>query len=291
MVLARRAALALVVSVCACETSNGVHESEPARPVAKPSEPAIDPACLADPKQRVTLDAEADRDFDRADASYSIGEELFETGDYSAALEAFQRAVQLDPMHGLAQLELAQAHLYTDNNHDAMYRALASAVQLLPRNPRAHMRYAALAADAQQTDVAIQHFECALDLKPGTTEARYALAKQYLKKQNAVAAEAQLRRALQDDQSNAQAHVLLGDVLEAKGEPLAAGQSVETAARMVKKSAVLYRRAGSLYEVAGDEAAAARVREVADAIDPPREKRDLRPLRKARKRRGRRRKR
>lgn len=283
--------MALAVSICACETSNGATEGEVVRPVAQPEAPAIDPTCLADPKQRVTLDPQADRDFDRADASYSIGEELFESGDYTAALEAFRRAVTLDPMHGLAQLELAQAHLYTDNDHGAMYRALASAVQLLPRNPRAHMRYAALAADAQQTDVAIRHFECALALKPGTTEARYALAKQYLKKQDALAAEEQIRRALQDDQSNAQAHVLLGDVLEAKGEPLAAGQSVETAARMVKKSAVLYRRAGSLYEVAGDEAAAARVRQVADEIDPPQEKRDLRPLRKARTKRSRRKKR
>lgn len=278
----------LVVALCACETSNGVHEPPPAKP-APAARPAVDPACLADPVRRVTLDLEADRDFDRADASYGIGEELFDSGDYQAALEAFARAVQLDPMHGLAQLALAQAHLYTDNDHPKMFSALASAVQLLPRNPRAHMRYASLAADAQETDVAIQHFECAIALKPTTTEARYAIAKQYLKKGRAEDAEKQIRLALETDPKNAQAHVLLGDVLEAKGQPRAAAESVEKAARMIEKSAVLYRRAGGLYEVAGAEAEAARVRRVADQIDPPKEKRDLRPLRKARKKRRRRR--
>ena len=117
--------------------------------------------------------------------------------------------MKLDPMHGLAQLELAKAHLYTDNDHHAMYRALGTAVQLLPTNPRAHTQYAQLAADSGASDVAIQHWRCALLLKPSLADARYAIARQYLARGKPALAEEEIRSALRSDESNAQAHVLL----------------------------------------------------------------------------------
>lgn len=224
----------------------------------------------------------------RGDRELARGIALTEKGDQHGAGEAFGNAIAADPEIGLAYVLKAETHLFTDNDHAKMLPLLVRALELLPANPRAHLRYAELLAESGQTEQAESHFRCAIELKPDLVEARRWLVQRRLTEGNLGEAEREVKLALADAPDDVQARVLFGAVLEAENRPLDAAKELSAAAELAGRSAALYRRAGTLYEAAGDRLAAKKARAVADHIDPPKKERSLRTLPKRKAKTGRR---
>lgn len=231
-------------------------------------------------KDAVEPDHGAARDSALAEKELARGNALFLTGEYSAALVAYENAVRADAFQGLAHLGVAESHLYTDNDQVVMKESLLRALSLMPTNPRAHLRAGDLALESGEKPRAEAHLRCALELRPDYVDAQLRLAKHLLAEQRYPEAEEVVLKIAGDD---VEAMMLAADVLEASKKFLEAAEKVEAAADHIKTSAPLWRRAASLYEAAGNLVAAKKARAAADKIDPPQKERDLRPLPKARK--------
>lgn len=272
---ARTPVLALLVGLATCAGPTETARTEPGTPKL-----TVDP-CQEDPK-RHALPMDGPRDFAAADQAFQAAQLLADGGDYGAALPGFMSAVKADPTHGLAHLGIAEAHLYTDDDPQAMRAHLATALMLMPDNPRAHQRYAQVLETLGEKEAATGHWKCLLSLKPETGEARYQLARLYLEAGKPKDAEQEVREAIKLEESNLQYHLLLGDVLEADGRVGEAAEAVRVAAELAGRSAPLYRRASALFEKANDKAAAEAQMKRADELDPPEKARNLRPLPEAR---------
>lgn len=254
-----------------------------APPRARPATEVVVPsACLVHPQRFAQLDLSQPRSFLRAHEAFARGRERMEAQEMAEAQAEFEQAVKADPSHGLARIALAETHWLTDNDVQVIRRHLAAAVVLLPENPRAHLRFADVSAELNDSEVAIQHYECALALSPGLARAHAQLGAQLMRAGRLAEAEEQLRAALKIEPEEYRHRIVLSQILEAEARPKDAAAEVERAAKLVKTSAALFRRAARLYDAAPAPADADRMRAAADALDPPAEARELRPLRKAR---------
>lgn len=292
--LLRKSAPALIASAfIACaeapqkrpvETANGgaVAAAEETPAGTEPGGAKKASACttLGIAKDAVEPETGVPRDPSLAEKELARGNALFLTGEYTAALVAYENAVRADPFQGLAHLGVAESHLYTDNDHALMKESLSKALSLMPTNPRAHLRSGDLALESGEAPRAEAHFRCALELRPDYVDAQLRLAKQLLAEQRYPEAE---EVVLKIEGNDVEAMMLAADVLEASKKFLEAAEKVEAAAENIKTSAPLWRRAAALYESAGNLVAAKKARAAADKIDPPEKERDLRPLPKARK--------
>ena len=191
-----------------------------------------------------------------------------------------------DPEQGLAHLSLAEALLYTGGDPEVRGHHLAWAVQLLPHNPRAHLRYAERLRAIGALEASRRQVGCALERRPTYAEASRLAAELDLQAGRWADAERAARSAIHAERANHRNWVILGEILRTRGAYAAAGQAILTAAKSVGTSAPLYRRAAELFEAAREHAAAAAALARADAIDPPPETRRLRPLPRARNRRS-----
>ena len=201
---------------------------------------------------------------------------LARSGDHLGAMQAYDQALLADPYHGLTHLAKAESHLFTDNDTGRMRQHLATAVLLLPQNPRAHSRLADFLAETGESEEAVMHWRCALALKSSFSEARIHLARHLVTHSRASEAEVELR-TIEGGLTDVTVLVLLGDALAAQGKLLDAATLMEEAAKR-SPSAPLYRKAGDLYEQAESPMSARRVRAQADRIDPPPTERKMRPL-------------
>lgn len=190
-----------------------------------------------------------------------------------------------DPERGLAHLSLAEALLFAGAEPNVQAHHLAWSVQLLPDNPRAHLRYAQLLHRAGATRAARRQVSCALERRSNYAEALRLAAELDLRGNRLDEAERAARAAIRAERDDHRNWVILGEILKARGAHAAAGYAMLTAARAVGRSAPLYRRAARLFRAAREHDAAAAAYARADAIDPPPEARALRPLPRARGRR------
>jgi tetratricopeptide (TPR) repeat protein len=247
----------------------------PDRPKAVPEDP-----CLVYPTRYATTNGHRSGNAASAQTELERGLALANNGDHFAALEAYDRALLADPYHGLSHLAKAESHLFTDNDMPKMRMHLATAVLLLPQNPRAHSRLADFLAELNEADAAVTHYRCALALKPTYHEARFNLARSLVSLSRASEAEQELL-AIEGGLTDVTVLALLGDALAAQGKLLDAARHLEEAARRAGPStASLLRRAGELYEAGASPLSARRVRAQADRIDPPPRERKMRPLKR-----------
>ena len=238
--------------------------------------------CVSEPLRTARIDRSQPRDFGRAKTAFDRGLTLQERGEHAEALVAFKKAVGADPTFGLAHLEAALSHLYTDNAHDALLSHLSAAVVLMPRNPRAQLQYARLQRELGESRLAETHFDCAVQISPALAPAHESLARLLLTQGRVEEAEQRARAAVGLQPTETTYRVLLADILTRREQWNEAGKEVELAARQVGRSAALFRRAAQLFARAGAEQDAQRMRAMADEIDPPPAKRRLRPLRRRR---------
>ena len=273
-------AAVVITLVPACGWFDWLWSTKEAGPTRTPMAADPNDPCVAAAIKAAQIDREGPRDFREAKLAFDRGIGLQQNGRHAEALVEFRNAVAADPTFGLAYLEAAFSHLYTDNAPDALSRYLSSAVILLPKNPRAQLQFARFQREVGDAKLAERHFGCALAAAPQWATAHESLARLYLTQGRIDEAETRARSAVTLAPDETTYRVLLADVLSAREMWMEAGAEVERAAQQIGRSAALYRRAADLYARAGANGDADRLRAVADEIDPPPERRRLRPLRK-----------
>jgi tetratricopeptide (TPR) repeat protein len=286
--------LLLFTTLLSCCSTGAPPRAQPAPPIAAPAPPPPDSPerpkeqpvepCLVYPTRHARTNGRGPRNAATAQSELQRGLSLASSGNHFAALEAFDSALAADPYHGLTHLAKAESHLFTDNDPAKMRMHLATAVLLMPENPRAHSRLADFLAEAGEADAAITHWKCALTLKSSYDEARLNLARYLVTLKRASEAEAELR-SIEGGLDDVTVLALLADALAGQGKLLEAARQAEEAARHAGPSAAsLLRRAGDLYEAADSPLSANRVRAKADRLDPPPRERKMRPLKRRKKR-------
>ena len=95
-------------------------------------------------------------------------------GDVPAAVEALERAIEIDPRYSAAFLKLGDLLVEGDPGRaEGFYRR---ALALAPANPRAHLGLGRCARKAQRNEAALEEFLEALRISPEYAEAHYAAA-------------------------------------------------------------------------------------------------------------------
>jgi tetratricopeptide (TPR) repeat protein len=182
---------------------------------------------------------------------YNIGTLLKAAGRVEEAMEAYERAIELDPGYAMAHYNLANALLSRGENDEAIAHyqaALASepqhlgaavnlgnalravgrpqeailryreALNLAPRDARAHYNLAVVLQEQGQVEDAIVHYQRALEARPSDPKIHNNLG-------SALAASGRLdeaiehyRAALDVEPNHAKAHFNLGGAYEARGD-------------------------------------------------------------------------
>lgn len=106
---------------------------------------------------------------------YQIGVEIDEDpADFVRATHAYERALELDPHHVGALVNLGNIH-YRTGQIDEARRLYERALALDPRNPKVHYNLGNVYDDLKEFRTAIRFFEAALRLNPANADAHFNL--------------------------------------------------------------------------------------------------------------------
>jgi tetratricopeptide (TPR) repeat protein len=176
--------------------------------------------------------------FERFDESMSLLIEMVKSGQAAGPLT--------EPL-GLAALRLpllpseipadrkpmirmaGQAALTLEAQHrDEAERLFTEMVAAYPIEPGVHFLYGAFLLDVRPED-GIREMKKELDVSPSNVSARLRLAEEYVKEQQSDLALPLAQEAIQLDPKRGPAHMILGEVLVAKGDLAAGIRELETA--------------------------------------------------------------
>ena len=160
----------------------------------------------------------------------NVAEALRKQERYEEALPAYRAVLEIDPEYALAYAGMGDA-LFRLGRYAEAIDTLAQATTLQPDLPMAgslHRLMGRSAQDLGRPDAA-DHFERAVQLDPGDTEALDRLAMLRFTEQDYEAAFGLYRSLLQINPDNAQTHSNLGATLYYLGRPEDALQSFERA--------------------------------------------------------------
>lgn len=218
------------------------------------------------------------RHIEEANQWFEKGKAFEDRGELREAIDAYARALEADELHGLAFLHKAENHLRLDDDPQVARILLKEALDLLPDNARAHLRYAEAAARLGFDVEAETYLKKAIALRSDLAEAHVLLAQHYEKTKRIEEAAQSLQAAAKTNPADIQVRVALVGLLDQLGRVDQAAQEMEAVAVHTKKSAPLYRRAADLHDRANRAADADRLRAIADEIDPPPQARKMREL-------------
>jgi len=142
---------------------------------------------------------------------------LLMQGDYSSAIQHYQRADQLRPgqFNVHSNLGLAFAKL---GQHDKAIVHLQTALKIKPDVSDIHRRLAIILRQQGRVDEAIVHYRRAVDLSPTDLSLREDLAKALMSRRQFSEAVGQLEETLHLNPQRASAHNLMGVALKSMGD-------------------------------------------------------------------------
>ncbi len=203
-------------------------------------------------------------------------------GDYRAALKRFEKARSLSPRWALPYLEIAVAHMMTDNDSKAIGRALAQAVKYGPEIPRARYLYGIFLQEQGDRKGAISEFIQALKKRPSMLDARYRLATLFVEDGRQADGIRQYELVLQQQPSHMGARRNLAVLYEQSGQLEMAEQHLLAIVKMEPSNSWFYNNLGRFYERVGWKAKAQAAFRHAQRLEPSGKRRKLRPLLKSR---------
>jgi tetratricopeptide (TPR) repeat protein len=193
---------------------------------------------------------------------FEEGQNAQEKGDFSAAVNAYTRAIKIEP--ALYQLYYQRATSYLALGRTTEAEAdLQKTIELKPDFSRAHRALGQILLDADKTAEAKREFARALELDAKLTGVRVLYAGALIKTNENAAAIEQLRTALEQGEKTAQIYALLGlgeersnqldDALAAYSQAIQMDSANATA---LEGRARLYEKRGILDKAIADYSAA-----------------------------------
>ncbi len=131
-------------------------------------------APLAHRAAREALESETERS---ADAWFEIASEL-EAADPEHARKAYRRAIELDPQHADAHVNLGRL-LHEGQRHDEAASHYRAALEARPGDPTALFNLGVLLEDRGRRREAQEAYEAAIEADPCSADAHYNLARIY----------------------------------------------------------------------------------------------------------------
>ena len=146
----------------------------------------------------------------------NLGESLVATGRLEEAINAFQKALKLNPSFGNAHHNLALALARSGRQQESLVH-FGDAARLQPENAGIRNNYAIMLGRAGKTDEAVQQFQMALRLAPGAASTHFNLANLLVKQHAQDEAMAQYSEALRLNPTFVEAHCNIASLLLEKG--------------------------------------------------------------------------
>ena len=208
-----------------------------------------------------------------ADASYVLGVCYIQTKDYPQARKAFGKMFDVPPDSAASYLFTAQMLLRQEFDPVAEEYA-QKAVTLDPKLPLAHFLLGELYIYKSRIPEAIAEFEKELAINPAHAATYYKLADAYSRIQKYEDAQRMLQRSIWLDATSTGPFILMGKVLEKKGETQLAVVALQRAVNMDPNNPMTHHLLGQAYRDMGKKEEADRELKLAEELQS---KQDLHP--------------
>lgn len=185
------------------------------------------------------------------DASYILGICYIQTKNYESARKAFSKMFDVPPDSAASYLFTARMLLRQEYDPVAEEYAMKAAA-LDPKLPMVHLLLGELHLYKSRVPEAITDFQQELALNPSYAPAYYRLADAYSRIQKFEDAERLLQRSIWLDSTSTGPYILLGKVLQKKGEPVLALRALQRAATMDPNNPMTHQLLGQAYRTLGD---------------------------------------
>lgn len=161
----------------------------------------------------------------------AIAEHLVNGGDLAGAATHYRKALALDPYLPGAHFELAEAILEANpNDSEAQTEAeqqLQEALRVDGESARIECEMARDDFLQSRLDAALAHYQRAESLVPDDAEALMGLARIFMRQQHPAAALPYLKKVIDEDPLNGEAHYRYARALQASGQPDEAHQQMQ----------------------------------------------------------------
>jgi len=184
------------------------------------------------------------------DAAYVLGVSYIQAKDYANARKAFARMFALAPDSGASYLLTARM-LFRQEFTPIAEEYAQKAVATDPKLPLAHQLLGEIEMFTSKIPEAIKAFEQELAINPANPVTYYKLADAYSRVQKYEEAERMLQRSIWLDATATGPYVLLGKVLQKKGEPILAVGYLQRAAAMDPNNPMTHQLLGQAYRDVG----------------------------------------
>ena len=211
---------------------------------------------------------------DSALAQFDAGRAAARTEDWPQAVECFERAAQLFPAWGLAQLELAEARLRAGADAAKTDEAFAAARQLEPNNPRAFAASGRWFESRGKVPEAVEAYRKALELRSDSLEWHERLGLLLGGAGRAAEAVPHLSAVLEGRPDDRGVRANLAEALEQAEDLRGAEAQLKRLVKDCPQNGVFRRRLALFYERTGQAEKA----KAAWSHNAPPEKRPMRPL-------------
>jgi tetratricopeptide (TPR) repeat protein len=200
------------------------------------------------------------------DASYILGQCYIQTKDYPHARQAFAKMFDLAPDSAGSYLLTARM-LFRQEFEPVAMDYVRRAIALDPKLPLAHQLLGEIHLFQSQIPDAVSDFRAELAINPAHAETYYKLADADSRIQKFDDAEKLLQRAIWLDPTATGPYVLMGKVLEKKGEPELAVRALRHAAAMDPNNAITHHLLGQAYRDLGNTEEAERELKLAGQLE------------------------
>jgi tetratricopeptide (TPR) repeat protein len=199
------------------------------------------------------------------DAAYVLGVCYIQTKDYPQARKSFARMFDVPP--DSAASYLLTARILLRQEFDLIAEEYAQkAIALDPRLPLAHFFLGELHLFKSRVPEAINDFQGELALNPAHAPTYYKLADAYSRIQKFDDAQRLLQRSIWLDATSTGPYILMGKVLERKGETELAVRALEHALSMDPNNSVTHHLLGQAYRDLGRNEDAERELKIAEQL-------------------------
>ena len=199
------------------------------------------------------------------DASYILGLCYIQTKDYPQARKSFARMFEVPPDSAASYLFTARMLLRQEFDPIAEQYA-QKAIALDPKLPLAHFFLGELHLYKSRILEAIGDFQQELAINPGHAPTYYKLADAYSRVQKFDEAERLLQRSIWLDATSTGPYILMGKVLEKKGEAELAVRALQHALGMDPNNSVAHHLLGQAYRDMGRNEDAERELQIAEKL-------------------------